>query len=199
MAQSQPPKHGGVEFTWPLRATRPVTEAPATGIATEGGPSRFKTPKTSEALRGNTSPGNHKLHVLEKERNEHNQPFEQIVLEVARIMFGEDHLTDLNLRLAHIALEHYQIPEIMDCPNANMGGNGSEAEHKEPFEQTAFNVARILFGDDHLTDLNIRLVRIALEHYNVREIFKTTGGGEPTGQRADNDGCTVMQEAGATV
>jgi hypothetical protein len=104
-----------------------------------------------------------------------------------------------------------------------MGGNGSEAEHKEPFEQTALNVARILFGDDHLTDLNIRLVRIALEHYNVREIFKTTGGGEPTGQRvafradpchkanlrasgpsrsgqrADNDGCTVMQEAGATV
>ena len=223
-AQSQPPKHGSVELTLPLQATRPVTKAPAAGIATEGGPTRFETPKTSEAVRANASPRNHNLYERMKERNEHNQPFEQIVFEVARLMFGDDRLMDLNLRLTHIALEHYHIPETIGrLPHATTGGNGSEAGHKEPFEQIALNVTQILFGDDHLTDLNFRLVCIALEHYNVPEILKTAPGGEHAGQReafgsgpsratypmagdpsgseqrADNDGCTVMQEAGSAV
>ena len=46
-------------------------------------------------------------------------------------------------------------------------------EQDETFEKVVVAVVRIIFGDDNLTDMNIRLVRIALERYNVHEIINS--------------------------
>ena len=37
------------------------------------------------------------------------------------------------------------------------------------FDEVARGVARIIFGDDKITDMNVRLTRIALERYNLSE------------------------------
>jgi CheY-like chemotaxis protein len=46
-------------------------------------------------------------------------------------------------------------------------------EQDETFEKVVLAVVRIIFGDDNLTDMNIRLVRIALERYNVHEMINS--------------------------
>ncbi|MGA2242886.1 MAG: response regulator [Verrucomicrobiota bacterium] len=46
-------------------------------------------------------------------------------------------------------------------------------EQDEAFEKVVVAVVRIIFGDDNLTDMNIRLVRIALERYNVHEVINS--------------------------
>jgi DNA-binding response OmpR family regulator len=46
-------------------------------------------------------------------------------------------------------------------------------EQDETFEKVVVAVVRIIFGDDNLTDMNIRLVRIALERYNVHEMINS--------------------------
>jgi hypothetical protein len=46
-------------------------------------------------------------------------------------------------------------------------------EQDEAFEKVVVAVVRIIFGDDNLTEMNVRLVRIALERYNVHEIINS--------------------------
>ena len=46
-------------------------------------------------------------------------------------------------------------------------------EQDETFEKVVLAVVRIIFGDDNLTEMNVRLVRIALERYNVHEMINT--------------------------
>jgi len=46
-------------------------------------------------------------------------------------------------------------------------------EQEEAFEKVVLAVVRIIFGDDNLTEMNIRLVRIALERYNVHEVINS--------------------------
>jgi hypothetical protein len=46
-------------------------------------------------------------------------------------------------------------------------------EQDETFEKVVVAVVRIIFGDDNLTEMNVRLVRIALERYNVHEIINS--------------------------
>jgi len=46
-------------------------------------------------------------------------------------------------------------------------------EQDEAFEKVVVAVVRIIFGDDNLTEMNVRLVRIALERYNVHEVFNS--------------------------
>ena len=46
-------------------------------------------------------------------------------------------------------------------------------EQDETFEKVVVAVVRIIFGDDNLTEMNVRLVRIALERYNVHEMINT--------------------------
>jgi DNA-binding response OmpR family regulator len=48
--------------------------------------------------------------------NEQDETFEKIVLAVTRIIFGDDNLTDMNVRLVRIALERYGVPEIINTP-----------------------------------------------------------------------------------
>jgi DNA-binding response OmpR family regulator len=46
-------------------------------------------------------------------------------------------------------------------------------EQDETFEKVVLAVVRIIFGDDNLTEMNVRLVRIALERYNVHEMINS--------------------------
>ena len=47
-------------------------------------------------------------------------------------------------------------------------------EQDEAFDKIVIAVVRIIFGDDNLTDMNVRLVRIALERYNVQEVINSS-------------------------
>lgn len=46
-----------------------------------------------------------------------------------------------------------------------------EKEKSQVLDKIAVAVARIIFGEDKLTELNVRLVRIALERYNIPELL----------------------------
>ena len=48
--------------------------------------------------------------------NEQDEAFEKVVVAVVRIIFGDDNLTDMNVRLVRIALERYGVPEIINSP-----------------------------------------------------------------------------------
>jgi CheY-like chemotaxis protein len=75
---------------------------------------------------------------------------------VAQIIFGDDNITDMKVRLTRIALERYA------------GGTKTTAE-------IAKGVAQIIFGDENTAEMNVRLTKIALERYNVAEILGTSG------------------------
>jgi DNA-binding response OmpR family regulator len=76
---------------------------------------------------------------------------------VAQIIFGDENITDMNVRLTKIALERYA------------GGTKTVAE-------IAKGVAQIIFGDENAGEMNVRLTKIALERYNVAEVLGTTAG-----------------------
>ena len=75
---------------------------------------------------------------------------------VAQIIFGDDNITDMKVRLTRIALERYA------------GGTKTTAE-------IAKGVAQIIFGDENTAEMNVRLTKIALERYNVAEVLGTSG------------------------
>ena len=50
--------------------------------------------------------------------NEQDETFEKVVVAVVRIIFGDDNLTDMNVRLVRIALERYNVPQIINSPVA---------------------------------------------------------------------------------
>jgi len=79
--------------------------------------------------------------------------FDEIAEGVARIIFGDENLSDMNVRLTRIALERYNVSE------------------GQSVDEAAQAVARVIFGDENLTDMNVRLTRIALERYNVPELL----------------------------
>ena len=54
----------------------------------------------------------------------------------------------------------------------------------EQFDRIAVVVAKIMFGDDHLTERHLRLVRLALEHYNLDEILEDPAANPP--ERSQN-------------
>ena len=105
-----------------------------------------------------------------KNRTEADQPFDKLTLEVARIIFGDDTLSEMNIRLTRIALERYNVHEIINRPETN-GHAGGAAGHEQPFDQVTARVGKIFFGQDTLSEMNMRLTRIALERYNVPEII----------------------------
>jgi hypothetical protein len=85
--------------------------------------------------------------------NKNKSAFDEAAQGVARIIFGDENLTDMNVRLTRIALERYNVPQ-MQSP-----------------DEVAQGVARIIFGDGNVTDMNVRLTRIALERYNVPKLL----------------------------
>ncbi len=83
-----------------------------------------------------------------------NKPaFDEVAQGVARIIFGDENITDMNVRLTRIALERYNVSGM------------------QSFDEIAQGVARIIFGDENVTDMNVRLTRLALERYNVAELL----------------------------
>ncbi len=60
---------------------------------------------------------------------ETNWKFDKIVTIVARIMFGDDNLTERNLRLVHAALERYEVHEILKNPAPMDGKHPHESVH----------------------------------------------------------------------
>jgi DNA-binding response OmpR family regulator len=76
---------------------------------------------------------------------------------VARIIFGDENLNDMNVRLTRIALEKYNVP----------GG--------QKLDDVARGVSQIIFGDDKVSEMNVRLTRIALERYNVADVLHLNG------------------------
>jgi CheY-like chemotaxis protein len=111
------------------------------------------------AMQRNSPPNDKKLNMETKNKT----AFDEVAQGVARIIFGDENITDMNVRLTRIALERYNVPEM------------------QAFDEFAQGVARIIFGDENVTEMNVRLTRIALERYNVSEIL---------GRPADANGST---------
>lgn len=88
--------------------------------------------------------------------------FDEAARGVARIIFGDDNISDMNVRLTRIALERYNVPGTQSIDEISRG------------------VARIIFGDDKISDMNVRLTRIALESYNITDGFGANGHKKPS-------------------
>jgi DNA-binding response OmpR family regulator len=87
-----------------------------------------------------------------------NKPsFDEAARGVARIIFGDDNISDMNVRLTKIALERYNVPG-------------------KSIDEVSRGVAQIIFGEDKLSDMNVRLTRIALESYKITEVLGHTNG-----------------------
>ncbi len=120
----------------------------------------FSTPKLcvapSPAPRRSHAPANGKSQPLMKASNE---PLNELALAVARIIFDDDGVSDMNVRLTRIALERYNAPDILRGANA------------EALNLLTCGVSRIIFGDENVSEMHLRLTRIALERYGVPEIL----------------------------
>jgi DNA-binding response OmpR family regulator len=103
------------------------------------------------AMQRNSPPNDNNLTLNMETKNK--PAFDEVAQGVARIIFGDENITDMNVRLTRIALERYNISGM------------------QSFDEIAQGVARIIFGDANVTDMNVRLTRIALERYNVAELL----------------------------
>ncbi|HEY3760991.1 MAG TPA: response regulator [Verrucomicrobiae bacterium] len=101
-----------------------------------------------------------KQHTINMETKQ-KPTFEEATRGVARIIFGDENINDMNVRLTRIALERYNVPGTQSTDEISRG------------------VARIIFGDDKLSDMNVRLTRIALESYNITEVLGANGHKKP--------------------
>ena len=136
-------------------------------------PARF-SPEHLDVNRIHPPPNGANHEMLMKNQNE-NRPFEMITREVARIIFGDEQLSEMPLRLTRIALEHYNVPEIIwGGPGSGVRGNGSppNGDQADAFHQVAHKVTRIIFGDENPSEMHLRLTCIALERYHVPEIIR---------------------------
>ena len=106
---------------------------------------------TQMAQQRNAAPNREKLNLNMETKNK--SAFDEAAQGVARIIFGDENITDMNVRLIRIALERYNVPGMQN------------------FDEVAQGVTRIIFGDGNITDMNVRLTRIALERYNVAELL----------------------------
>jgi len=136
---------------------------------------------------------NHK--VIMKNQTENIQPFDRLATEVARIFFGEDNPSEMTMRLTRIALERYNVPEILSrAPATNgaaNGSNGAKPASHEPFGAVVREVTRIIFGDAEVSEMHLRLTRIALERYRVPEIISAN----PLPETNRRNGSTVSHNA----
>lgn len=135
----------------------------------------FEAPKIFEPETTAEEPSANRIYPLPinhdtamKNKNENSQPLDQLAREVTRIIFGDD-ISEMSVRLTRIALERYGVPEII---SGAPGTNGSK--NAAPFDRVNREVARIIFGDD-ISEMHLRLTRIALERYNVPEILNHSG------------------------
>ncbi len=140
---------------------RPEAEAPLvpeTPRAIE--PANLPTQTTTDSTNRNTN------NTMETTTAETKKPtIDEAARGIARIIFGDENITDMNVRLTRIALESYNVHGTKDI--------GEVARH----------VTKIIFGDQNVTDMNVRLTRIALERYNVAEILGLSASTNGNGAR----------------
>ena len=131
---------------------------PLSAVRPDAPPSSRPMPLAKQMAMQRNSPPNTKDHNLNMETK--NKPaFDEVAQGVARIIFGDENITDMNVRLTRIALERYNVAGM------------------QSFDEIAQGVARIIFGDGNVTDMNVRLTRIALERYNVAELLSRSADG----------------------
>ena len=109
-----------------------------------------------------TKPPEKTAHIKSQPTNKtmetNNKPsFDEAARGVARIIFGDDNISDMNVRLTKIALERYNVPG-------------------KSIDEVSRGVAQIIFGEDKLSDMNVRLTRIALESYKITEVLGHVNG-----------------------
>ena len=109
------------------------------------------------AMQRNSQPDNQKLNLNMETKNK--PTFDEVAQGVTRIIFGDENITEMNVRLTRIALERYNVLGM------------------QSFDEVVRGVARIIFGDENVTDMNVRLTRIALERYNVAELLGRSADG----------------------
>ncbi|MFZ1073557.1 MAG: response regulator [Verrucomicrobiia bacterium] len=106
------------------------------------------------AMQRNSQPNNDNSNLKLNMETTNKPAFDEIAQGVARIIFGDENITEMNVRLTRIALERYNVPQM------------------QGFDEIAQVVARIIFGDENITEMNVRLTRIALERYKVSEVLR---------------------------
>lgn len=112
------PGNGEVEDFVPCavpqsRVTPPAPEPPPTDVMEDvPEPSLSETLAGAGATRGNTWTDDSNGESFMK--TEQNEVFDKLVIAVARIIFGDGNLTELNIRLVRIALERYRIHEMVN-------------------------------------------------------------------------------------
>jgi DNA-binding response OmpR family regulator len=103
-------------------------------------------------------PINPEPHPIDLTMETKNKPtFDDVARGVARIIFGDENISDMNVRLTRIALEKYNVPGT------------------QKIDDVARGVTQIIFGDDKVSDMNMRLTKIALEKYNIAEVLHLNG------------------------
>jgi DNA-binding response OmpR family regulator len=133
---------------------KPILESVAQSrpLPEKGKVAPTQPPRTSQPA---ASPSNGSSKPKQNMNKENNQQFETLVLDVAHIIFG-DNAPEINVRLVRMAME--QVWQN----RANL----------ESIDSIAREIARIIFGENATSDLNIRLVRMALERSNSIALFK---------------------------
>jgi len=106
------------------------------------------------AMQRNSQPNNDNSNLKLNMETTNKPAFDEIAQGVARIIFGDENITEMNVRLTRIALERYNVPQM------------------QGFDEIAQVVARIIFGDTSISEMNVRLTRIALERYKVSEVLR---------------------------
>ncbi|HEU6448391.1 MAG TPA: response regulator [Verrucomicrobiae bacterium] len=112
-------------------------------------------------------------------KNPTTESMNKLVVEVARIIFGDDALSEMNVRLTRIALDRYNVPQILGTKSA------------ESLNDISREISRIVFGDEQISEMHQRLMRIALERYNVPEILGQTDAVSQNGHSDHTPGVVV--------
>ena len=143
----------------PPKAAEPEKAPEIHEVAASSQPQSPAPEKTAESFAPNTTTdttNNNKTATMETKTK---PTFDEAARGVARIIFGDDNISDMNVRLTRIALERYNVP----------GQN---------LDEISRGVAKIIFGDEGLSDMNVRLTRIALQSYNITEVLGQSNGVE---------------------
>jgi len=93
----------------PMEKPRSANITPASPF-----PKSARNPAETGTLNGNTLPGGRNQNGIMN--NDRDEAFEKIVLAVVRIMYGDNNVTEINIRMVRIALQQYGVHEIVNPP-----------------------------------------------------------------------------------
>lgn len=126
--QLSPARNGGAKDPVAAPSLSSAPPLPPLNVAAPAKPKAVPVPKVlpppsaapglgeSGTLNGNNVAGSRNRNSIMN--NENDEVFDKVVLAVVRIIFGDDNLTEMNIRLVRIALERYNVHEIINSPVA---------------------------------------------------------------------------------